>query len=95
MRRIIALLWPVILPPLLVFAVSEDWVDFGGGEKDIFLALPLILFALLNFGAGLFFWHRGSAPGRAAWQACVAALGLLVIIWSVLAIIFLFLLHWA
>jgi len=34
---------PVLLTPLLLFAIAEDWLNFGGGEKDLLLIIPYFI----------------------------------------------------
>jgi hypothetical protein len=38
---------PLALTPLFFFALAEGWIDAGGGEKDIFLALPYAVWSLV------------------------------------------------
>ena len=90
MRRVISLLWPFLLLPAFVFATAEGILNFGGGEKDIFLAIPLALLAVLYFLTSLVLWWRGMAPGRATWLAGLIALGLVIIMWVGLFLVSLF-----
>lgn len=84
MTRALSLLWPFLVVPAVVFAIMESWISLGGGEKDIFVALPLLLFAVLYFLAGLLFWARGRAPLSATWRSVLAVLLLLVLAWLAL-----------
>lgn len=43
---------PAAATPLLVFAVAEGWMNFGGGEKDLLLAIPYVLWATIFFVTG-------------------------------------------
>jgi hypothetical protein len=44
---------PLLLTPLLIYLLAEGIFDFGGGEKDIILALPWfiwsVVFAMCSF----------------------------------------------
>jgi hypothetical protein len=44
---------PVLLTPVLIYALAEGILDFGGGEKDILLAAPWLIwsatFALCSY----------------------------------------------
>ena len=40
---------PVLLSPLWVLILAEGWVDVGGGEKDILLAIPYFILTLTFF----------------------------------------------
>ena len=42
----LAVLMPLSLTPLVVFTLAEGLVNVGGGEKDILLALPWMVWSL-------------------------------------------------
>jgi hypothetical protein len=44
---------PIGITPGLVYVLAEGWIDFGGGEKDILLAFPYLLWALFFFVASV------------------------------------------
>ena len=44
---------PLLLTPVVFYALAEGWMNFGGGEKDILLAFPYFLWALLFFTTAL------------------------------------------
>lgn len=44
---------PVLLSPLLVFALAEGWVDLGGGEKDILFVIPYFILTITFFVCAL------------------------------------------
>ena len=48
--HILLALVPVLVTPALVFAVAEGWLNFGGGEKDLVLAIPYVVWALVFAG---------------------------------------------
>jgi hypothetical protein len=85
MRRAISLLWAFVLPVAFFFAVAEGPLSLGGGEKDIVLAVPLALFAVLNTLVGIVCWAHGVPPGRSAWRSLWGAIGILMVIWAGLA----------
>jgi len=45
---------PLLLTILFAWLVMEGHLSFGGGEKEIFLAIPLVIWSLV-------YWPR---PGR-------------------------------
>ncbi len=55
---------PIGFIPALIFALAEGWLDFGGGEKDILLALPYSIWALIFFLAAAVFIIRRSTRRR-------------------------------
>jgi len=84
MRRAISLLWPLPLVPFTGLAITEGWLSFGGGEKDIILVLPLAVFAIVYVFAALLLWALGVAPAPAARRATLAAFLFLLVIWGTL-----------
>lgn len=38
---------PILVTPAVFYILAEGWFDFGGGEKDIILAFPYFLWALI------------------------------------------------
>jgi len=40
-------LWPLVMFPLFYWLTSEGHLDFGGGEKDIILVVPLAVYSLI------------------------------------------------
>ena len=39
--------FPTLFTVPLVYMLAEDWIDFGGGDKDILLALPYLIWTLV------------------------------------------------
>ena len=72
--RILAAVTPIVasllLVPLLVGPLSLD-----GGEKDVLLAFPFLVWSALYLVISLGFWWRGlSLVATAAWAAGLATL---------------------
>ena len=44
---------PMLITPGLIYMLAEGWLDVGGGEKDILLAFPYLLWALIFFMVAL------------------------------------------
>ena len=55
---------PLLITPGLFFALAESWLDPGGGEKDILIAFPYALWALIFFVVALILIVRGWPFGR-------------------------------
>ncbi|MGH8631809.1 MAG: hypothetical protein ACREU7_13730 [Burkholderiales bacterium] len=85
MRRWIVRLAVAILPflatILFAFLTMEGHLNFGGGEKDIFLSLPLLLWSMAFFVSSLIAWWRKATLGRAAVMSATLATGLVVLLW--------------
>ncbi|MCK5354348.1 MAG: hypothetical protein KAJ63_04470 [Methyloprofundus sp.] len=56
--RIIFLVLPLIVIPLLGSLVSNGKINFGGGEKDLWIVVILGLWTILFFFSGLFLWEK-------------------------------------
>jgi hypothetical protein len=75
-------LGPLALSPLLLFLVAEGYLNFGGGEKDIILILPWILWSLVY---GVIFgvcWARKLHLRRVLSYAASGATVLVVVAWA-------------
>lgn len=82
-RPFVALL-PLAATFLFAVLTMEGYLNFGGGEKDIFLVLPLLLFSLIFLLSCLIMWWRGVAHGRAARFSAVVSLSAVVVAWLAL-----------
>ena len=71
---------PILLTPLLIYALAEGILNFGGGEKDILLALPWLIwsvvFALCSYVLIYRKWPVRRWVCRSALVATGALLGL-------------------
>ena len=69
---------PLLVTPVLIYGLAEGILDFGGGEKDILLALPWLIwsvvFALCSF---ILIYHRW-AIGRWVLRSALISTGVLV-----------------
>ncbi len=75
---------PLLATPLLVFALAEGWLGFGGGEKDVLLALPWLIWALIFFTASLVYILKGRPFKSWSGRSALIATGVLICIWIVL-----------
>lgn len=44
--RILGAIWPIIIFPIIIALNIMGLLDFGAGEKDIVLAVPMLAFSL-------------------------------------------------
>jgi hypothetical protein len=72
---------PLLLTVLFAWLVIENYLNFGAGEKDIFVALPLLIWSLVYLISYLVLWPRGSAIGRSVAISSAIATGFVVIAW--------------
>lgn len=77
---------PLLLTPILIYALAEGIVDFGGGEKDVILALPWLVWSLSFAVCGLVFiirrWPFGRWLRRSTLVATIVLLGLFAIAYA-------------
>jgi len=81
-KRIIILLFPLLITPLIGFLIADGYLNFGAGEKDLFLLIPWCLWSLFFIISGSLLW-RSKIPFR-TWI-------LKSLIYSVLTLLFLWL----
>lgn len=78
LTRLVTALLPLALTPLLMFAIADGYLNFGSGEKDLFMLLPWMLWSLVfALSAFVLWWRRWPhrrALVRSAWMG-LAALG--------------------
>ena len=56
--RLILSIVPLALTPLLGFFIAEGYLNFGGGEKDLFLLIPWMVWSVVYFVLFLILWRR-------------------------------------
>lgn len=69
---------PLLLTVLLGWLVMDGNLNLGGGEKDIFLVLPLLVWSLVFLGCFLLLWWRRSTLGRTVALSAGFATGFVV-----------------
>ena len=87
--KILARLLVAIVPLLLTFVFAwlvSGPLSLGGGEKDLFLAVPLLVWSVLFFAALLVLGWRKVSLGRSTAVAAGIATALLVVIWVAFAV---------
>jgi hypothetical protein len=69
---------PLLLTLLFGWLVMEGNLNLGGGEKDVFLLFPLLLWSLVYLCCFLLLWWRRSALGRTVALSAAIATGLVI-----------------
>ena len=69
---------PALLTPLLIYSLAEGILDFGGGEKDILLALPWLIWSIVFALSGYVLIYRRWAVGRWTRRSSFVATGVLL-----------------
>ena len=77
--RLAVALFPLALVPVFVYVLGSGWVSFGGGEKDLFLVVPWLLWSILFALASLVLWFRRWPLLRSTvWSVVVGLAGLVI-----------------
>jgi len=82
--RLALCLLPAALTPLLLYLISESYLNFGGGEKDIILVIPWLLWSILYAIAFAVCWVKRFAIRRTLGYAAGIATAIVAVIWFVL-----------
>jgi len=72
---------PLAVTPLLVLLIAEGYLNFGGGEKDLILALPWIIWSLAYAIVFAACWARRLPLRRTLYYSAGGAAGLVVMAW--------------
>lgn len=75
---------PLLLSMLFGWLVMDGYVDFGGGDKDVFLVAPLLFWSLAYLCCYVTLWWRRSSLVRMFALSAGLATGFLVISWLAL-----------
>lgn len=86
-RWVLALI-PLGLTPVLGLLVAEGHLNFGGGEKDLVLLIPWLLWSLSYCVFQLLFWQRRLPLGRGLSYALFGATGVIALAYLVALIWF-------
>lgn len=78
--RLICAGLPLALVPLWFYLLAEGYMNFGGGDKDILLTVPLLAWSALYLLIALLFWQRPLA--QACRRATFGATVILCIFWT-------------
>ena len=84
--RLILSILPLALTPLLGFLIAHGYLNFGGGEKDLFLLIPWIVWSVVYFVLFLIFWRRKLSIQKGCGYAALGATGALALISVVMLI---------
>lgn len=85
LARLLVAIVPLLLTFVFVWLISGP-LSLGGGEKDLFLAVPLLLWSVLFLSAILVLGWRKVSLGRSAAVAAGIATALLVVTWVAFAV---------
>jgi hypothetical protein len=77
--RIAIALLPFTFTPVILYLIASGHLDLGGGEMDLLVVLPCLLWSFLFAVTSLILWRRSWPVVRSTvWSAIAAFAGLLV-----------------
>jgi hypothetical protein len=82
--RLLLAIAPLLLTVLFGWLVMDAYLNFGSGERDIFLIVPPLIWSLVYLCCYLVLWWRRSAIGRLVGLSAGVATGVVLIAWFVL-----------
>ncbi len=68
---------PLLLAPMLLFSIAEGWLNFGGGEKDLLLLFPYLIFSVTFFVSAVVLIYKRCPPRRWIPRSAVVSFSLL------------------
>jgi hypothetical protein len=77
-------LLPLAISPALFFLIAEGHLNFGGGEKDILLLVPWLIWSLIYAIVFGILWARGWPARRSVAYAASLATALILVAWLAL-----------
>ena len=82
--KLVLCLLPLALTPLWVYRIAKGYLNFGGGEKDIILVIPWLVWAVLYAVLFVIVWVKGLLARHGFASAAGSATGLCVVLWLAL-----------
>ena len=73
------LLLPLALTPLWGYLLTEGIINLGGGEKDLLVLIPYVLWCLLYLVAGFFL--RKHSTRKMLFLALLYSFSIILVIW--------------
>jgi len=84
---LIVSLLPLALTPVLGYLLAQGYINLGGGEKDILVLLPWMVWSLVFAVSSWVFWRRGYSIVRSSWRSALVGLAGLAILGVTLTIL--------
>jgi hypothetical protein len=78
--KILGAVWPLIIFPFIMFLNLRGSLDFGAGEKDIVLAIPMLAFSIFYLVAYIILIKRKQKTYVAVITSSLISFFLLVLI---------------
>ena len=84
--KLILCLLPILITPIWGHLLSYGYLDFGGGDKDIFLLIPWLFWSFLYLLIFIVAWIMGKEIKVILFFAIGGATGIFALTWIVLFI---------
>jgi hypothetical protein len=68
----------------LAILISDGYLNFGGGCKDIILLIPWLLWTLVYSSFFIVLWIKGRSFGRLIAYSTAGATGVVVLVWIIM-----------
>lgn len=78
--KICLLLLPTLLTPVWGYFLADGTINLGGGDKDIFVLIPYLLWSVLYLVSGVFFLK--CSIRRMTGEALLYSLGIMLALWA-------------
>lgn len=69
------------MTPLLALLIAEGYFRFGGGEKDLLLLMPWILWSVIYAAIFVVQWINRTKLMKSVFHASGGATGLMILLW--------------
>ena len=86
--KVILCLLPLLMTPVWGYLIAEGYLNFGGGEKDLFLLVPWIVWSFIYLLGFIFLWVKGKETKTIVKYSTGAATAILLLAWIILFIWF-------
>jgi hypothetical protein len=57
-QRVFVLIVPLLTTPLIGFLIADGYLDFGAGEKDLYILIPWGIWSLFFIVSGSVLWRK-------------------------------------
>jgi hypothetical protein len=85
--RIAICIFPLALTPLLAHLISDGYLNFGGGEKDLLLLIPWLIWSVIFLAVFIVTWiKKVSIITGILYSGAISTFALLLI-WLILFIL--------
>lgn len=72
---------PLAITPVLGFLIADGYLNFGGGEKDLLILIPWLIWTLIYLLIFVISWIKRVSIKRGLTYSAGGATGVLGIIW--------------